>query len=347
MNNLAIQKELQCSACGGQCSYDPAGQALKCVNCGTIRAIEVDPDADPAREFHYDPDLPHTEQTRHERITTYGCQTCGGEIIFTGPSLSERCAYCDGPVVLKSEDASYLTMGVIPFQIAQADAKARAIAWAAQRRAAPDDLKDIVSSGRIAGIYVPFWTFDSREVVNYTVRYRVKRGKNWTTKTQKGRLDHFFDDLLVPASHHVTPLIRDGILHDFDPQELRPYEAAYLAGFAAERHHQTLAEGVAALRKDKDILLRNRIKTHSGKSRITSVSYKTHTSGTRYRRILLPVWILHYVYADKPHKIVTCGLHGRTFGERPFSNRKLAIYAAMITAAVMAFGWLWGAAHLP
>ncbi len=342
-----VQKDLLCTACAGQCVFDPAGGRLTCTSCGTPHDIQLDPDADPAAEFHYDPELPHTEQSRVEKITTHACQTCGGEVVFAGPSLSERCAYCDGPVVLKTEEASYQTMGLIPFQVTAAEAQARAQAWVAARYAAPDDLAEIVGAARVAGIYVPFWTFDSREVVRYSARYRVKRGKNWSVKSTTGEFRHFFDDLLVPASHHITPLIRDGILHDFDPDALRPYEPAFLSGFAAERHHQTLPEGVAALEWDKDILLRNRIKKHVNKSGVFDISYKTHTSGTRYRRILLPVWILHYSYDGKPKKIVTCGLHGRTFGERPFSWRKLAGFAAAVSAAVIAFGWVWGAAKLP
>ena len=341
------QKDLQCAACGGQCVFAPETGTLTCTSCTATYPIKVDPEADPAAEFHYDPDLPHTEQTRVERITTHACETCGGEVVFTGPSLSERCPYCDGPVVMKPQESSYQTMGVIPFQITAKVAQTRAIAWAAARYAAPGDLTDVVAKARVAGIYVPFWTFDSREVVRYSARYKVKRGKKWTVQTTKGELRHFFDDLLVPASHHVTPLIRDGILHEFDPSALRTYEPAYLSGFAAERHHQTLEEGIAALEWDKDILLRNRIKQDVGRSGVFDISYKTHTSGTRYRRILLPVWILHYTYAGKPKKIVTCGLHGRTFGERPFSMRKLAGFAGVISAAVIAFGWAWGAARLP
>jgi hypothetical protein len=42
-------------------------------------------------------------------------------------------------------------------------------------------------------------------------------------------------------------------------------------------------------------------------------------------------------------KVVTCGLHGRTFGERPFSTTKLLALAALVSTATAAFGFLWGA----
>ncbi|MEO1640716.1 MAG: hypothetical protein AAFU41_15855 [Pseudomonadota bacterium] len=341
----AAQGDLQCTACGGQCTYAPDAQALRCLSCATVHPIEVDPDADPAREFHYAPEMPHTEQTVVEHIRTHQCETCGGEVIFTGPVLSERCAYCDGPVVLKERDASYQTMGVIPFHMAEDDAQVLALDWVKRRLAAPNDLADVVAKGRVAGIYVPFWTFDSEEFVNYTVRYRVKRGKRWYNRSTTGQLNTSFNDMLAPASHHITPLIRDGILHEFDPRELRPYMPEYLAGFPAERHHQSVTEGLAANDADKRLLLRNQIKRHSRKRNISSISFKTHTSGIRYRRILLPVWILHYACGGKAKKVVVCGLHGRTFGERPFSTPKLAGYAAAISLGAILFGWVWGAAQ--
>jgi len=290
--------------------------------------------------------MPHTEQSHLTNAKVHSCETCGGEVIFVGPVLSERCAYCDGTVVLKSQEASYETLGMIPFQIEDQDAQNKAIAWTGRRLAAPSDLANVVAKGRVAGLYAPFWTFDSHEAVEYMVRYRVKSGDNWVTRTMKGAMKTGFDDLLMPASPHVTPLIRDGILHDFRPERLRPYTPAYMSGFAAERHHQSVKEGLAANAPDKDLLLRNRIKAHSGKKRISSITYKTATTGIRYRRILLPVWILHYSYGGKPMKVVVCGMRGRTFGERPFSQAKLFGYSAAISLGAVAFGWLWGAAGI-
>ncbi|MEX0366461.1 MAG: hypothetical protein AB3N22_10360, partial [Ruegeria sp.] len=211
---------------------------------------------------------------------------------------------------------------------------------------APSDLRAVVEKARVAGLYVPFWTFDSDEAVQYWAKYNVRRNKRTVTHSTSGALRIAFDDLLVPASSHVTPLIRDGILHDFEPRRLRPYRPGYLAGFGAERHHQSVADGLKANEDDKDLLIRNRIKGHVNKSGVHSIRYTTDTSGIRYRRILLPVWILHYTYNDTAMKIVVCGMQGRTYGERPFSIGKLALYAAGLSALTIAFGLAWGAGGL-
>ena len=346
MTLAAAQSDLLCTSCAGQCAYDPASRTLTCASCGTGHQIPPDDSVDPAREFHYHPDTGHTEQKTITRTQTHVCETCGGEVTFIGAALSEQCAYCDGPVVLKAEEASYQTLGMVPFRVENDTAQVKAVAWAKARVAAPSDLAKIVAKGRVAGLYAPFWTFDSHEAISYMVKYRVKQGDDWVTKRRSGDMTTTFDDLLMPASPHVTPLIRDGILHEFDPDNLHPYDPAYLAGFAAERHHQSVTEGLQANKADKDLLIRNRIKRHSGKSNVTHISYKTHTTGIRYRRILLPVWILHYTYKTKPMKVVVCGIHGRTFGERPFSYWKLAGLAAAASFALIAFGWAWGAAQI-
>lgn len=341
MTLLGAQSELRCPTCAGQCVYTPAHQGLECSQCGNIQSLET-PDDDKAaaeRDLGEGVDAPVTLEAH-----SHHCETCGGDVVFTGPVLSERCAYCNGPVVLRLREEAFETMALVPFRVPASDAQNKALSWVGRRFAAPDDLSDMVAAGRVAGLYAPFWTFDSEEAIQYWASYKVRRGKRTETRQTSGSMRISFDDMLVPASPHVTPLIRDGILHEFDPRRLRPYRAGYLAGFAAERHHQNVSEGLEAARDDKDLLIRNRIKLRINKRGVRDIRYRTDTTGIRYRRILLPVWLLHYSYRGEPMKVVVCGLQGRTFGERPFSIRKLAVYSALISAAAMAIGMVWGAA---
>ncbi len=341
------QTDLLCSNCGGQGRFVPERGALVCQSCGNARDLSHPDDDQADIESPYDPDAPCTEAKQIDGTHVHACETCGGELIFTGHALSDRCPYCDGSVVRGPEEAAYETMALIPFSIAEETAQALALAWANNRIAAPNDLAGAVAQGRVAGLYAPFWTFDSTEAVQYWAQYTTGSGKNRRTRSTTGRFRFEFDDLLVPASPHVTPLIRDGILHDFNPQRLRSFQPGYLAGFAAERHHQTVAEGLRANADDKDLLIRNRIKSHINRSGVKNIRYGTDTTGIHYRRILVPVWILHYHYANKAYKIVVSGIDGRAFGERPFSMLKLAAYAALGTAAAMAFGIVWGAGVAP
>ncbi|MEM1302505.1 MAG: hypothetical protein AAGH17_07985, partial [Pseudomonadota bacterium] len=97
---------------------------------------------------------------------------------------------------------------------------------------------------------------------------------------------------------------------------------------------------------DKRLLIRHRIQNHHPKH-LSNIGFTTDTSHIRYRRILLPVYIRHYTYKAKAYKIVSCGLRGTTYGERPFSRRKLMLYSLAISAAALAFRIAYGAAGLP
>lgn len=145
----------------------------------------------------------------------------------------------------------------------------------------------------------------------------------------------------------MTSLIRDGILHNFKPQYLRPYRAGYLAGLDAERHHMTVKDGLEANEADKDLLIRNIIKSQIDKPNPRVDRYRTDTSGIHYRRILIPVWILHYTYGNTSKRVVVSGIDGRTFGEHPLSRWKLAAYSAVLSAVTILFGLVWGATGAP
>lgn len=340
----ATRRALLCPGCGGQCVFDPAERGLTCQSCGRVQDLAHEDDDDAHIEYGYDPTQPEEEPATRPAELEYHCATCGGRVIFTGPQLSENCPYCAGAVVLSQPVNGYDTMALIPFSTQEKTAQMNAQAWAKSRLAAPGDLANSVAPARVAGLYAPFWTFDSKEAVSYWAKYTTGSGDNKRTHSVSGAMNIHFDDLLVPASPHVTPLIRDGILHEFNPDKLRSYRAGYLAGFAAARHHMTISEGLRSNRKDKDLLIRNRIKGDINRSRVHSIRYRTDTSGIHYRRVLLPVWMLHYNYRDKPYKIVVSGINGRTYGERPFSSWKLAGYSALLSAAVIGFGLVWGAA---
>ncbi|QUJ77593.1 hypothetical protein KDD17_06405 [Sulfitobacter albidus] len=339
---MSAADPLKCPSCAGQCGYSPGAGGLRCTSCGTVHDITEPPGANPAAEHPHDgasDDVPAPHQT-----DAYQCRSCGGEVIFAGAALSERCPYCDGPVVRALVDVGYETMALIPFRIEEAEAQQQAQTWAGNRVAAPRDLAATVAQARVAGLYAPFWTFDSDEAVSYWAKYTTGSGDNRRTHRTSGQMGIRFDDLLMPASPHVTPLIRDGILHDFRPSDLRSYAPGYLAGFAAERHHQSVAQGLIANAPDKKILIKNRIRARINKRGVHAITYNTDTTGIHYRRILLPVWILHYTYKGRAMKVVVSGIDGRTFGERPFSYIKLALYSALLSAAAIATGLAWGSA---
>src|SRR5690606_25027992 len=113
---------------------------------------------------------------------------------------------------------------LLPFGIDRKRAKQLFQGWIAGLWFAPSKLKNVARlDDRLTGIYVPYWTYDSRT----TTFYRGQRGEHyWTTETYTTRVNgktvtrtrqvrktrwwpcsgtvwNRFDDVLVMASHSL------------------------------------------------------------------------------------------------------------------------------------------------
>src|SRR5262249_24969071 len=134
---------------------------------------------------------------------------------------------------------------------------------------APNELRKLANLGRLDGLYVPFWTFDS---MTYTW-YQGRRGDDYTeteyytetnaqgqqetksrqvTKTRwpyvSGEVQHFFDDVLICGSRglpesHVTGVMPEKL------EGLEPFRHEYLSGFKTERYTIGPAEGFTRARQ--------------------------------------------------------------------------------------------------
>ncbi|WP_297779953.1 hypothetical protein [uncultured Roseovarius sp.] len=341
----AVQAALRCASCGGQKGFDPQTQSLRCDSCGRLTEIVVDSGLNPRREAAYDPGAPEDEPPEIEHA--HRCDTCGGEVVFVGRAVSEQCPYCNGSVVLFGGHSHYTPSALIPIGNTKADAGDAIACWVRGLWSAPTPLSKVVTEGQIAAVYAPFWTFDAAKDVNYTAQRRTGHGESARWRRVSGQVMMVLDDVVIGASDHVTPDIRDGIMHGFYPQWLKPYQPEYLAGFAADLHGSRVSDGLIKLRRDIEEQVRRRIQVDAGGGRIRNITWTGHLSEIRFRRVLLPLWILHYRYAGKPYRIVVSGIDGRCFGERPFSMAKLFGWALLSAASLFGAGMMIGAGLAP
>lgn len=341
----AVQAALQCPFCAGQRRFSPETGRLVCESCGKDSEIEDDGALEARREQAYDPNDLDGEIPEVDRA--HRCESCGGEVVFVGRAVSERCPYCNGPIVLHGGHARFMPSGLIPFAVAQTQAEANIRHWLRSRWAAPGDLRGAVSDGRVAGVYAPFWTFDASHAINYWAKKRVgfDDDAKWVDVT--GATTLAVDDAVIAASDHVTPAIRDGIMHGFSPDKLRSYLPAYLAGFAGELHQGRVSEGLERYRRDIEVKVHRRIRRDIGTPRVSDIRYLAELSGIRFRRILLPLWIWHFTYRGEPMRIVVSGIDGKTFGQRPYSRQKLLAYSLGVVVPAFLLGAKIGAVLAP
>ena len=250
-----------CPECGAQTALEPGTDSLVCDHCGAKIPIESAGRAivehDFAEAIAGKGHRPADQMAAGAREVQ--CKVCGARAIIT--RQADRCAFCDAPMVVELDHAedTILPESVLPFVIEQKDAGARFNAWLKSRWFAPGDLTRRAKRDGMDGVYLPYWTFDSKTTTRYvgqrgehywdTEHYTDSDGESKTRQVRKtrwypasGTVQVSFDDVLVCA----TPTLPRKLIEKLEPwdlPELRPFDGKYLAGFIAERYQVELGDG--------------------------------------------------------------------------------------------------------
>ncbi|HVG47408.1 MAG TPA: hypothetical protein VM899_04645 [Rubellimicrobium sp.] len=339
-----LQGEFTCPTCAGQMVFHPEHQTLVCGHCGAASVI-----ATTVERANVEVCLARADDQAllklGEGAEAASCRTCAGEIVWAGGSLSERCPYCDGPVVREpGKTGGFAPAGLAPFRVVEKTARDAIGDWFASRWLMPTALQGRALGARLAGVYAPFWTFDSRVVVRYVGRRGRKSGKEIRWTDVSGTIEVPFNDILMPASNHITVDIRDAT-GPWPVTRLVDFEPRFLAGFAAELHKVPAAEAAESAKADIRPILEDQVKRDIGGQKQQIVRMEVDLEDATCRSMLLPLWILHYDHGGQHYRVIASGVSGRAFGERPFCSTKVRLASLAATAAASLLGAVIGLAH--
>lgn len=347
-----------CDTCGSDLRFDPAAGQLVCDHCGNTESIgnAAGPFATVAElDFRQalNAALPEAEI---EETRVQSCPNCGAQFELQGDTHAAECPFCATPVVTGTGTHRHIKpRGLLPFALDQSRARDAMTHWLGSLWFAPNGLTDYARKGRaMDGIYVPYWTFDAqtrsaytgqRGTHYYTTHTVMRDGKPHTVQQRhtrwhgvSGRVQRFFDDVLVLASHSLPKQYTDG-LEPWDLSELEPYQPQYLAGFRAEGYQVELQDGFAEARgyMDRMILRDVRFDIGGDEQRVTDV--QTQVSAVTFKHILLPVWLAAYKYNGQTYRFVVNGRTGRVQGERPYSRWKIgfAVLLGLVIALTVGY----------
>ncbi len=328
--------------------FDPESQTLKCPSCGVSQAIS--PQSGPIREHALTADARRTLRAEEKSSHTMECEGCGARIEVDASSTAAECPYCGSKYVLasKQEDAM-IPDGIVPFQFDQKIAGQKFRRWVQGRFWAPEKLKRLYQSGRLQGIYLPYWTFDARSEAPYTARggidhhetYRDGSGKTRTRvytvwRPVSGQIHHFFNDLLVSASRSLDPCLLDS-MDAFDTSSLASYSPQYLSGYSAECFSVSLEEAGRTARGEMTERLRRMAEEEvlSRYDHVDSMRLSPVFSEETFKYILVPVYSTAYQYGDRIYHVLINGQTGRISGEYPKSMVKIGLCILIAVLAVI------------
>jgi predicted RNA-binding Zn-ribbon protein involved in translation (DUF1610 family) len=352
------QAEFPCVQCGAKLVFAPGTSTLKCPYCGADNVIAAS--AEPVEELDYRDALNQVAQSADlEDRVTIRCPSCAAEATLDPHVSADHCPFCGSPIVTEGAARRVIKpKALLPFHITREQADSRFRRWIAGLWFAPDELKQRARKElALTGMYVPYWTYDSDTVSDYTgmrgeyywvtqtyttvvngrtvTRTRQVRHTRWYPAA--GTVSNRFDDILILASRSLPRKYTEE-LEPWDLENLVPYADAYLSGFRAETYQVELDEGFQAAAAIMNEHIRQSIRRHIGGDEQRILSVRTQYRRITFKHVLLPVWLSAYRYRERVFRFLVNGRTGEVQGERPWSVLKitLAVLAALAAIAAIA-----------
>jgi predicted RNA-binding Zn-ribbon protein involved in translation (DUF1610 family) len=352
----AIKTEQQsCSQCGAKLNFAPGTTFLKCPYCGF--EMQIAESKSRVEELDYRSYLEKVGQEKGSvEAQRIHCDKCGAETTVPADTAADMCPFCGANMVFSAKVSRLIKPeALLPFKISQKDAFGCFRRWIQKLWFAPGSLKKYAQAeNKLAGVYIPFWTYDSDTITVYigergdyyyttetytttengrsVTRQRQVRHTRWTPVS--GTVANTFDDVLVLAGKSL-PANYAGRLEPWDLENLVPYADEYLSGFRAESYQVMLPEGFETAKGIMARVIESSVRANIGGDEQRIESSQTQYGNITFKHILLPVWISAYRFREKVFRILINARTGEVQGERPYSGWKIAAAAA---AALVVIG---------
>jgi predicted RNA-binding Zn-ribbon protein involved in translation (DUF1610 family) len=332
-----------CQTCGGIMKFDIKKQKFACAACNTEYDLQTLSDSVKENDFNSYHER-EKATTPFQGMAVVACQNCGMEISFSESQFSTTCPMCGSTQVASTKQSAGIPPdGVIPFKVDKQDAQQKFRAWVKSRWFAPNDFKNRYSEGGLAGMFLPWWTYDANAISRYTGRGGKDRKEKGNDGKEKivtdwypvsGIVSASFDDVLICASTKEKNI--EGVLPYGTTTNSKPFSTGYLSGYYAEVYKIKADAGFESAKKIMESKLRSLaerdIKKRYDRADVQSLS--TKYSNVTYKHMLLPLWSSAFGYNGKTYNYAINGETGKVSGSRPYSAIKIALTLLGIAAAV-------------
>ena len=354
----AEKKKYHCPACGAEAHWNPQKQALVCPFCGVESPGKIDASGEIVEHDLVAAlrDVPDSGRGWQADKVSVKCQSCQAISVFDPSRQAQRCQFCGSAQLVpyaQTKDA-FRPESLLPFKIAEPQAREMIRAWYGKVWFAPNALKRKALTDTVNGLYLPYWTFDAQADADWraeagyyyytTESYQDNSGRTQTRQVRHvrwepaaGNLQHFFDDELVCASVGVKRNLLRGIEPFPTTDQLVPYDAGYVTGWTVERYQIDLLGAAKNSREQMEGELRALCAAAVPGDTQRNLQVEARWTGQTFKHILAPVWLLTYNYGAKPYQVIINGYTGRIAGEYPKSWVKiaLAVIAVLIVVIVV------------
>ncbi len=359
MKESFTQKSFPCSQCGASLIFSVDENALKCEYCNSITRIY--PPKLPIYEHNLDDALLRLEKMQkvdlRDDLKTK-CPSCGAGFKMDPHLRSTKCPFCSSPIVTNLDIFMPLAPeSLLPFSITQKEAKEIFKKWISNLWFAPNSLKKFEdNSSQFKGIYLPYWTYDSKT----TSKFKGLRGDTYYERVSRvvyidgrsvrrdemvprirwrpvqGAVNIDFDDMLIGATKTIPRKLAED-LEPWDLENLKPYDDRYLSGFLSETYQVALDDGFRYAKEYMSYSIQQRVRREIGGDKQQITDLKIYHQQSTFKYILLPIWTANFKSKNREYRFAINARSGTIKGERPYSKVKIV---SLILIVLLALGAL-------
>ena len=280
----------------------------------------------------------NTREKERQTVKAYQCANCGAEVVAGDTSTAAFCYYCHSPVVITDRlQGDFKPDRIIPFKVDKKTAVQKFLDWAGKKKFTPKGFTSEMQQEKITGVYLPYWQADIDAKVDYhAVGVTVTRwssGDRDYVKTDKYKIDRVGDIAVNNLQKLAFSKIDESLLNTitpYDEAEMKNFSAGYLAGFFAEQYTEDKEAIKPALMTQAKQTTTALIKESTSCTHFESERDSTTYTVRAQRYVLLPSWILTYIYHGKPYVFALNGQTGKTCGELPLDKAKVALTSGLL-----------------
>ena len=327
-----------------------------CPFCGTESPYQIDREVGKVAERELSGGLlvdASVDRSSQEQRRSVQCQSCKAIMTYDATRVGQNCEFCGAPALVAYDEikSPIRPEGVLPFRIDHARVRDDIRRWWRGKWLAPGRLAKAALVDTVKSLYIPYWTFDAHahcpwdaEAGHYyyvNVEGRDSQGRSVVRQERRvrweaasGVVDHTFDDDLVPGTTGVSQdLLRQ--VEPFPTGEIVPYDRAFLSGHVVEHYQVALTDAAgnseAQMRKVLEQLAGQQIPGDTYRNLVIRPVFSSRT----FKHVLVPIWLLVYMFGSKPYQVVVNGYTGRIAGRYPYSPWKIALLILLALIVVL------------
>lgn len=348
----------QCPSCTGPLHFVGESGKLECDFCGgafevaDIEALYEEKDEKAQESFEAANEKEEKAEAEWDTselsedwgadaagMKVYNCPSCGAELITEKTTAATSCPYCDNPTIVPGQFGGALKPDyVIPFKVNKEAAKEALKKHYRGKIFLPKAFSSSNHIDEIKGLYVPFWLFDAEADADCTFHgtrsitrrhgdYRITTVSHYNIR-RAGNMA--FERIPTDASKKMPDDYMDSI-EPFNYQEMKPFSAAYLPGYFADKFDVSSQECAArADKRCRNTAIEIMRKEVNGYEMVSSTGNRVWLQRGKVHYALMPVWTLRTKWNNKEYLFMMNGQTGKFVGDLPTSRGKFwGLFAAL------------------